>query len=71
MRADLLLFFRRRDIIRELAADGAGIVIVSSEAEELARLCSIVHLMRDGCIVQTLTGNDVNEATISLATAPS
>ena len=56
------------EVIRELAADGAGIVIVSSEAEELARLCSTVHFMRDGCIVQTLTGNDVNESTISLAT---
>jgi ribose transport system ATP-binding protein len=56
------------EVIRELAADGAGIVVVSSEAEELARLCSTVHFMRDGCIVQTLTGNEVNESTISLAT---
>ena len=56
------------EVIRELAADGAGIVIVSSEAEELARLCSTVHFMRDGCIVQTLTGNEVNKSTISLAT---
>jgi monosaccharide-transporting ATPase len=46
-------------VIRELAEQGAGIIIVSSEAEELARLCSKVHIMRDGAIVQILLGHDV------------
>jgi ABC-type uncharacterized transport system ATPase subunit len=43
-------------------------IIVSSEAEELARLCSKVHVMRDGGIVQTLVGHDVTQAKISHAT---
>ena len=55
-------------VIRELAEQGAGIIIVSSEAEELARLCSKVHIMRDGAIVQTLLGHDVTDAKISHAT---
>ena len=55
------------EVIRELASDGAGIIVVSSEAEELARLCSTVHLMRDGAVVQTLTGDEVTESAISLA----
>ncbi len=56
------------EVIRELAEQGAGIIIVSSEAEELARLCSTVHVMRDGSIVQTLIGDDVTESKISHAT---
>jgi ABC-type sugar transport system ATPase subunit len=59
------------EVIRELAADGAGILIVSSEAEELARLCNRVHIMRNGAIVQTLTGDDVAETIISRATIES
>jgi ribose transport system ATP-binding protein len=56
------------EVIRELAEQGAGIIVVSSEAEELARLCSVVHVMRDGSIVQTLTGDDATEPKISQAT---
>jgi ABC-type sugar transport system ATPase subunit len=56
------------EVIRELAEQGAGIIIVSSEAEELARLCGTVHVMRDGGIVQTLKGPDVTESKISRAT---
>jgi len=55
------------EVIRELAAEGAGIIIVSSEAEEVARLCSKVHFMRDGAIVQTLSGVGVTEAAVSRA----
>jgi ABC-type sugar transport system ATPase subunit len=57
------------EVIRELASDGAGIIVVSSEAEERARLCSTGHFMRDGAVVQTLTGNDVTESTISLGSS--
>jgi ribose transport system ATP-binding protein len=55
------------EVIRELAVEGAGIIIVSSEAEEVARLCSRVHFMRDGAIVQTLSGVGVTEAAVSRA----
>jgi ribose transport system ATP-binding protein len=56
------------EVIRELAEQGAGSIVVSSEAEELARLCSVVHVMRDGSIVQTLIGDEVTESNISHAT---
>lgn len=59
------------EMICELAADGAGILIVSSEAEELARLCSRVHIMSNGTIVQTLSGDEVTETIISRATIES
>ena len=59
------------EVIRELAADGAGILIVSSEAEELARLCSRIHIMHSGTIVQTLAGDEVTETMISRATIES
>ena len=55
------------EVIRELAAEGAGIIIVSSEAEEVARLCSKVHFMRDGAIAKTLSGNEVTESAVSRA----
>jgi ribose transport system ATP-binding protein len=56
------------EVIRELAAKDAGIIVVSSEAEELARLCTSVHVMRDGAIVQTLSGSELTESSISRAT---
>jgi galactofuranose transport system ATP-binding protein len=59
------------EVIRELAADGAGILIVSSEAERLARLCSRIHIMHNGTIVQTLAGDKVTETMISRATIES
>ena len=55
------------EVIRDLAAEGAGIIIVSSEAEEVARLCSKVHFMRDGAIAKTLSGNEVTESAVSRA----
>ena len=53
------------ELIRELASDGAGMVIVSSEAKNL---CDVVHIMRDGTIVQTSAGADVTETSVSRAT---
>lgn len=55
-------------VIGELAAEGAGIIVVSSEAEELARLCSAVHVMRQGTIARTLAGEQVTETAITHAT---
>jgi len=56
------------EVIRELASDGAGIIIVSSESEELSRLCDVVHIMRDGTIVHMLAGANVTETSVSRAT---
>jgi len=52
------------EVIRELAEEGAGIIVVSSDAEELARLCSTVYVMIDGTLEQRLTGNDITESKI-------
>jgi len=41
--------------LRAIAAGGAGVVVSSSEYEELADLCHRVLVMRDGAIVQSLT----------------
>ena len=55
------------EIIRELAAGGAGVVVSSSEPEEIVRLCKTVLVMRDGTLAMTLTGSEVSEAEISRA----
>ena len=56
------------EVIRELAEKGAGIIVVSSDAEELARLCSTVYVMIDGTLEHRLTGNDITESKISQVT---
>ena len=55
-------------VIRELAEKGAGIIVVSSDAEELARLCSTIYVMIDGTVEHRLTGNDITESKISQVT---
>jgi ABC-type sugar transport system ATPase subunit len=41
-------------LLRELAAGGAGIVVASSDHEEILHLCTRVAIMRDGRIAATL-----------------
>jgi ribose transport system ATP-binding protein len=53
------------EVIRELTEDGAGVIIASSEPEELERLCDSILLMRDGEVFATLNGDEVTEARIS------
>ncbi|HEU4784488.1 MAG TPA: sugar ABC transporter ATP-binding protein [Ktedonobacterales bacterium] len=48
-------------IIRELAASGTAILMVSSEAEELAQVCDRVLVMVEGRIVGELTGDQLSE----------
>jgi ribose transport system ATP-binding protein len=40
--------------LREITAAGAGVVVVSSDQEELLRLCSRVAVLRDGRIAATV-----------------
>ncbi|WP_433373592.1 sugar ABC transporter ATP-binding protein [Actinoplanes sp. CA-142083] len=63
-----------QSLIDELAAEGLGVVLVSSDAEELIEGADRVVVLRDGVVVGTLTGASVTTedlmATIAAA-APS
>jgi ribose transport system ATP-binding protein len=48
-------------IIADLAAHGLGVVVVSSELEELCGLCSRILVMREGELVAELDGRDADE----------
>lgn len=47
-------------IIRKLAAEGRSIVFVSSEIEELPRVCDRVLVLREGRIVKTFTAPGIS-----------
>ena len=48
-----------QSLIDELAAEGLGVVLVSSDAEELIEGAGRVVVLRDGVVVGTLTGDRV------------
>jgi monosaccharide-transporting ATPase len=48
-----------QSLIDELAAEGLGVVLVSSDAEELIEGADRVVVLRDGVVVGILTGDDV------------
>jgi len=48
-------------VIADLAASGLGVVMVSSELEELAGLCTRVLVMREGELVAEVAGEDASE----------
>ena len=47
--------------ILKAVGSGLAVVIASSDIEELAALCSTVHVMQRGRIVDTLSGADITE----------
>jgi ribose transport system ATP-binding protein len=51
-------------LIAELAAQGAGVIVISSELEEIIGLCRRVVVMREGTIVGELRGAEISEAAI-------
>ncbi len=51
-------------LISELAERGAGIVLISSELEEVVGLCDRVLVMREGRCVGELEGDDITEPEI-------
>jgi rhamnose transport system ATP-binding protein len=55
------------DLLTKLAADGIGVVIVSSELEEILGLAHRVLVMRRGRIVAELEGDAMQEGTILAA----
>jgi sugar transport system ATP-binding protein len=52
------------DLVRSLAAEGVGIVFVSSELEELPLVCTRVLVLREGSITAELRGPEITEAAI-------
>jgi ribose transport system ATP-binding protein len=58
-------------IIGELASSGLGVLVVSSELEELAHICTRVLVMREGEIVAEVPGTEATErALLRHAVAP-
>ena len=56
-------------LVNELAESGVGILMVSSELEELVEGCSRVVVLRDGCTVAELEGDAISEHSIIHAMA--
>jgi ribose transport system ATP-binding protein len=48
-------------IIRDLAKNGVGVLVVSSELEELVGICSRILVMREGEIVAEVDGKTATE----------
>jgi len=57
------------DIILHLAEQGVGIVILSSEAQEIIRLCDRALVMYHGNVVGELADKQLDEHTIMLLAA--
>jgi ABC-type sugar transport system ATPase subunit len=51
-------------IIHELAASGKGIIVISSELNEILGLCNRVMVMYEGRITGCLDGEDIDQETI-------
>jgi ribose transport system ATP-binding protein len=62
-----------QSVIDELAGNGLGVVLISSELEELIEGSDRIVVLRDGAIVDELKGDDVSEDKLmdALAAAPS
>lgn len=51
-------------IIRDVAAEGRGVVVASSDAKELAMVCDRVVVLNDGLMFATLAGAEISEASV-------
>lgn len=51
--------------IRELAESGAGIIVISSDNEELPIICNTVYVMAEGRIAGVLRGSEITQESIS------
>ncbi len=57
-------------IIAELAGRGIGVVVVSSELEELVGLCTRILVIREGELVAAFDGGEVDELELLRAAMP-
>ncbi len=51
-------------LVRDLADNGAAVLVVSSDLPELLELSDVIHVMRDGRIVGTLNGEEATETSV-------
>jgi len=51
-------------LVRELADEGAAVLVVSSDLPELLDLSDVVHVVRDGRVAGTLSGPEADERTV-------
>jgi len=59
------------DLLDELAVNGLAILLISSDLEELVNGCDRVVVLRDGAVIQELTGREVTEEQIISAMSSS
>ena len=52
------------EMLRKLARSGVGVIVISSDVEELAILADRVVVMREGQVVGELVGDEITEARI-------
>jgi ribose transport system ATP-binding protein len=57
------------NLIRELAGQGLGVLMISSELEEVVEAASRIFVLRDGHTAAELKGDAVNEQTVMAAMA--
>jgi ribose transport system ATP-binding protein len=53
-----------RHQVRRLAEQGAGVIVASSDNEEIPGLCDRVLVLREGLVVGELTGTDIRPANL-------
>jgi ABC-type sugar transport system ATPase subunit len=51
-------------VIRGIAQEGVGVVLISSEFEELEALCTRTLLLHEGALVGELKGDEIDQARI-------
>ncbi len=51
-------------LVRALAGNGTAVLVVSSDLPELLELSDVIHVVRDGRIVGTLSGADADEQSV-------
>ena len=51
-------------LVRELADNGAAVLVVSSDLPELLELSDVIHVVRDGRIMGTLQQSEADEKTV-------
>ncbi len=52
------------EAIRQLAVDGVGVIVISSDVEELAMLCDRIVVLSEGRLVGELVGGQITEPRI-------